>query len=90
MPLAVVMGVGCAELEAAERGMGSAYEGRADISPVPQVLGLDLSRAMVRCLAMKPGGHEIGVTIGSFTSARAPWSFALVYLVYNTIMNVTT
>lgn len=39
---------------------------------------------------MKPGGHEIGVTIGSFTSARAPWSFALVYLVYNTIMNVTT
>ena len=59
-----------------------------------EVHGLDLSESMVRRLRAKPGGDAIPVTIGDFSTvavASAPaGSFALVYLVYNTIMNVTT
>jgi SAM-dependent methyltransferase len=49
---------------------------------------------MVRHLRAKPGGDAIAVTIGDFARTAvesAPaGSFALVYLVYNTIMNVTS
>jgi SAM-dependent methyltransferase len=54
------------------------------------VHGIDLSRAMVARLRAKPGGDAIGVTIGDFTSTRVDGTFSLVYLVFNTIMNVTT
>ncbi|HEU4571052.1 MAG TPA: class I SAM-dependent methyltransferase [Candidatus Limnocylindrales bacterium] len=58
------------------------------------VHGIDLSEAAVARLRSKPRGDRVPVTIGDF-SARAvesapPGSFALVYLVFNTIMNVTT
>jgi hypothetical protein len=55
-----------------------------------EVHGIELSRAMAARLREKPGGDQIPVTIGDFTSARADGSFALAYLVYNTIQNVTT
>jgi SAM-dependent methyltransferase len=55
-----------------------------------EVHGIDLSRAMVARLRAKPGGDAIPVTIGDFTSTRVDGTFSLVYLVFNTIMNVTT
>jgi SAM-dependent methyltransferase len=54
------------------------------------VHGIDLSRAMVARLRAKPGGDRIGVTIGDFATTRVEGSFRLAYLVYNTIMNLTT
>lgn len=55
-----------------------------------EVHGIDLSEAMVARLRAKPDGEAIGVTIGDFTTARADGAFALAYLVWNTIMNLTT
>ena len=54
------------------------------------VHGIDLSRAMVARLREKPGGDAIGVTIGDFATARVDASFSLAYIVFNTIMNLTT
>jgi SAM-dependent methyltransferase len=54
------------------------------------VHGIDLSKAMVARLRAKPGGEEIGVTIGDFATTAVEGSFSLVYLVANTIMNLTT
>jgi SAM-dependent methyltransferase len=54
------------------------------------VHGIDLSEAMVSRLRAKPGAEEIGVTIGDFATARADGTFALVYLVFNTIGNLMT
>jgi SAM-dependent methyltransferase len=54
------------------------------------VHGIDLSKAMVARLRAKPGGDDIGVTIGDFASTRVDGSFSLAYLVYNTIMNLTS
>jgi SAM-dependent methyltransferase len=47
---------------------------------------------MVASLRAKPGGDAIPVTIGDFASTDGgpEESFALVYLVYNTIMNLTS
>jgi SAM-dependent methyltransferase len=52
--------------------------------------GIDLSNAMVARLKAKPGGEGIGVTIGDFSTTRVDGSFRLAYLVFNTIMNLTT
>lgn len=54
------------------------------------VHGIDLSRAMVARLRAKPGGDEIGVTIGDFATTRVGGAFSVAYLVFNTIMNLTT
>jgi SAM-dependent methyltransferase len=54
------------------------------------VHGIELSRAMAKRLREKPGAEEIGVTVGDFTSARADGTFAVAYLVFNTIQNVLT
>jgi SAM-dependent methyltransferase len=54
------------------------------------VHGIDMSRAMVARLRAKPGGDAIGVTIGDFATTRVDGSFSLVYLVFNTINNLTT
>jgi SAM-dependent methyltransferase len=55
-----------------------------------EVHGIDLSRAMTNRLRAKPGGEGIPLTIGDFASAKADGTFRLVYLVFNTIMNLTT
>ena len=55
-----------------------------------EVHGIDMSRAMVARLRAKPGGEAIGVTIGDFATARVDGTFSLVYLVFNTINNLTT
>ncbi len=54
------------------------------------VHGIELSPPMVEQLRAKPGAEAVPVTIGDMTSTRVPGSFRLVYLVANTIMNVTT
>ena len=54
------------------------------------VRGIELSPAMAERLAAKPGASDIPVIIGDMTTARVPGTFTLVYLVANTIMNVTT
>ena len=54
------------------------------------VHGIDLSEAMVARLRGKPGAESIGVTIGDFATTRVEGTFAVAYLVYNTINNLTT
>ncbi|MGZ4138079.1 MAG: class I SAM-dependent methyltransferase [Actinomycetota bacterium] len=54
------------------------------------VHGIDMSEAMVARLRAKPGGEDIGVTIGDFATTTVDGSFSLAYLVFNTIMNLTT
>jgi SAM-dependent methyltransferase len=54
------------------------------------VHGIDLSRAMVARLRGKPGGDDIGVSIGDFATTKVDGSFSLAYLIFNTIMNLTT
>ena len=54
------------------------------------VHGIDLSTAMVARLRAKPGAEGIGVTIGDIATTVVPGSFRVVYLVFNTITNLTT
>ncbi len=53
------------------------------------VQGIELSPHMAGQLRRKPGAAAVPVTIGDMTSTRVEGTFALVYLVFNTIMNVT-
>ena len=52
--------------------------------------GIDLSEAMVARLQAKPGAEAIGVTIGDFATTTVEGRFTVAYLVFNTIMNLTT
>lgn len=54
------------------------------------IKGIELSQAMVDQLRAKPGGAAIEVCIGDFATTRVPGEFSLAYLVFNTIMNLTT
>jgi SAM-dependent methyltransferase len=53
-----------------------------------RVVGIDLSEAMVGRLREKTAGIE--VAIGDFAAMRVEGTFSLVYLVFNTIDNLTT
>jgi len=75
---------------ALELGIGT---GRIAIPLVQRgvrVHGIDISEAMVARLRAKPGGEDISVTIGDFATTRVEDSFSVAYLVFNTIMNLTT
>ena len=54
------------------------------------VHGIELSKAMASKLRAKPGGDDIGVTIGDFATMTVDGTFSLAYLVFNTISNLTT
>ena len=54
------------------------------------VHGIELSKAMAARLHAKPGGEDIGVTIGDFATTTVDGTFSVAYLVWNTIMNLTT
>jgi SAM-dependent methyltransferase len=54
------------------------------------VTGIELSPHMVDQLRAKPEAASIVVTIGDMATTRVDGSFRLVYLVFNTIMNLTT
>jgi SAM-dependent methyltransferase len=54
------------------------------------VHGIDLSEAMVARLRAKPGAERIGVTIGDFATTTVDGRFSVAYLVFNTVMNLTS
>ena len=54
------------------------------------VHGIDNSEPMLKQLQSKPGAERIGITVGDFAKTRIRGTFRLVYLVFNTIMNLTT
>ena len=70
------IGTGRIALPLAERGI--------------RVHGIDLSEAMVARLRAKPGADQIGVTIGDFATTTVEGRFSVAYLVFNTIMNLTS
>jgi SAM-dependent methyltransferase len=54
------------------------------------VHGIELSEAMAARLRAKPGAEAVGVTLGDFATTRVDGTFAVAYLVFNTISNLTT
>jgi hypothetical protein len=74
--LELAVGTGRIALPLAERGV--------------EAHGIDMSRAMVCRLRANPGGDTVGVTIGDFATTEVAGTFSVVYLVFNTIMNLTT
>ena len=55
-----------------------------------RVSGIELSPAMAARLRGMPGGADVDVVVGDFATASAGGPFALVYLLRNTITNLTT
>jgi SAM-dependent methyltransferase len=84
--LAELAGDGAAlELAIGTGRVGLALQARG----VP-VSGIELSPHMVERLRAKPGGADIPVAVGDMATTQVAGRFRLVYLVFNTIMNVTT
>jgi SAM-dependent methyltransferase len=54
------------------------------------VHGIDLSPDMIAELRAEPGGQAVDATIGDFAVTRVDGTFRLVYLIRNTITNLTT
>jgi hypothetical protein len=54
------------------------------------VHGIELSKAMVAKMRAKPGGEDIGVAIGDFATTTVDRTFSVAYLIWNTIMNLTS
>jgi SAM-dependent methyltransferase len=75
---------------ALELGIGTGRIGLPLARRGVRVSGIDLSEAMVARLRAKPGGAELDVAIGDFATTRVPGTFSVAYLVFNTIMNLTT
>jgi SAM-dependent methyltransferase len=74
--LEFAVGTGRIALPLAERG-------------VP-VVGIDNSEAMLARLREKPGAERIEALVGDMATTRVDGDFSLVYLVFNTIFNLTT
>jgi SAM-dependent methyltransferase len=55
-----------------------------------RVHGIELSPAMVEQLRTEPGSDTVGVTLGDFATTTVDDTFRVVYLVRNTIANLTT
>ncbi len=55
-----------------------------------EVAGIDISSDMLDQLQRKPGAQSIVTLVGDFATTTMPGTFALVYLVYNAISNLTT
>src|SRR4051812_11873653 len=75
---------------ALEFAIGTGRVGLALSERGTRVAGIELSPAMTAQLRAKPGADAIEVTVGDMTTTRVAGTFRLVYLVYNTIMNLTT
>lgn len=54
------------------------------------VHGIDASQAMVAKLREKPGGAALPVTIGNFADVAVDGAFDLVFLIFNTLFNLTS
>ena len=88
--LAGLAGAGADRGRALELGIGTGRIALPLARRGVEVHGIDLSRAMVARLRAKPGGDAIAVTIGDFAATKVDGTFSLAYLVFNTIMNLTT
>jgi SAM-dependent methyltransferase len=49
------------------------------------VVGIDISQAMVDKLRAKQGGRDIDVTMGDFSEVDVDGTYSLIYLVFNTL-----
>jgi len=78
------------EGRALERAIGTGRIGLPLSQRGVSVHGIEMSRAMLARLRSKPGGEAIPVTIGDMATTRVDGTFTLVYLVFNTINNLTT
>jgi SAM-dependent methyltransferase len=74
--LEFAIGTGRIALPLAERGV--------------RVAGIDNSEAMLARLREKPGAERIEAMVGDMAATRVDGEFSLVYLVFNTIFNLTT
>src|SRR5256885_569944 len=54
-----------------------------------RVAGIDSSEAMLSRLRAKPGAEAVEAVHGDFATTRVDGEFAVVYLVFNTISNLT-
>jgi SAM-dependent methyltransferase len=54
------------------------------------VHGIDASEAMVAKLREKPGGDRIPVVIGDFGEVSVDGAFDLIYVIFNTLFNLTS
>jgi SAM-dependent methyltransferase len=52
--------------------------------------GVEISPEMVAKLRAKPGGDQISVTMGNFADVPVQGAYRLVFVVYNTLFNLTT
>jgi SAM-dependent methyltransferase len=74
--LEFAIGTGRIALPLAERGV--------------RVAGIDSSEAMLARLREKPGADRVEAMVGDMATTRVDGDFSLVYLVFNTIFNLTT
>lgn len=74
--LEFAIGTGRLALPLAERGV--------------RVAGIDSSQAMLDRLRAKPGAERVEAMAGDMATTRVDGEFALVFLVFNTIFNLTT
>ena len=74
--LEFAVGTGRIALPLAERGV--------------RVVGIDSSEAMLARLREKPGAGRVEALAGDMAATRVDGEFSLVYLVFNTIFNLTT
>jgi len=74
--LEFAIGTGRIALPLAERGV--------------TVKGIDSSDAMLEQLRAKPGAERVEALVGDMAATRVDGEFSLVYLVFNTIFNLTT
>jgi Methyltransferase domain len=74
--LEFAIGTGRIALPLAERGM--------------RVAGIDSSEAMLGRLREKPGAERVEAVAGDMATTRVEGDFSLVFLVFNTIFNLTT
>jgi SAM-dependent methyltransferase len=74
--LEFAIGTGRIALPLAERGV--------------RVAGIDNSEAMLDRLREKPGAERIDARVGDMAATRVDGEFSLVYLVFNTIFNLTS
>jgi SAM-dependent methyltransferase len=74
--LEFAIGTGRIALPLAERGV--------------RVVGIDNSAAMLVRLREKPGAERVEALVGDMATTRVDGEFSLVYLVFNTIFNLTS
>ena len=74
--LEFAVGTGRIALPLAERGV--------------RVAGIDNSEAMLARLREKPGAERVDAVLGDMAATRVEGDFSLVYLVFNTIFNLTS